>query len=308
MPRFLSTLLVVALLGGTAAAFAVTQGLKTRPSPITAPRIQKVFSPECDCPTRVAVIQFRLRKPDRVRLQIVDGGGNVVRTLVPGRRLRRGTVTYTWNGRDDRGRFVAEGVYKPRVHLTDQHRTIDLPNEMRVDTTAPAVTVRSVAPREISPDGDGRRDSVVVRYSLSERAHALLFVGPRRVVFTRSQLPAGTVKWNGRIDGKPVRPGSYVLRLGAQDPAGNVSTPRRAGVVRVRYVELARHVIQAKAGTRFGVRVSADRRVHWRLGVRRGTAAPGLLVLRAPARPGRYTLGVTVPGYADGADLIVSRR
>ena len=132
--------------------------------------------------------------------------------------------------------------------------------------------------------------------------------GPRRVVFTRSQLPAGTVKWNGRIDGKPVRPGSYVLRLGAQDPAGNVSTPKRAGVVRVRYVELARHVIQAKAGTRFGVRVSADRRVHWRLGVRRGTAAPRLLVLRAPARPGTYTLGVTVPGYADGADLIVSRR
>ena len=38
-------------------------------------------------------IQFRLRKPDRVRLEIVDGGGTVVRTLVPGKRLRRGTVT-----------------------------------------------------------------------------------------------------------------------------------------------------------------------------------------------------------------------
>jgi hypothetical protein len=308
VPRFLSTLLVVALLGGTAAAFAVTQGLKTRPSPIAAPRIQKVFSPECDCPTRVAVIQFRLRKPDRVKLQIVDSGGNVVRTLVPGRRLRRGTVTYTWNGRDDDGAFVAEGVYKPRVHLADRHRTIDLPNEMEVDTTAPVVTVRSVAPRVISPDGDGHRDRVVVRYSFSERAHALLYVGARRVVFTRSQLPTGSVEWNGKIAGKPVRTGTYVLRLGAQDPAGNVSTPKLAGVVRVRYVELARHVIQAKAGTRFGVRVSADRRVHWRLGARRGTAAPGLLVLRAPAKPGRYTLAVTVPGWADGADVVVSRR
>ena len=143
MPRFLSTLLVVALLGGTAAAFAVTQGLKTRPSPITAPRVQKVFSPQCDCVTRVALIRFRLRKPDRVRLEIVDGSGTVVRTLVPGRRLRRGTVTYTWNGRDDQGRFVAQGVYKPRVHLADQHRTIDLPNEMRVDITSPVVTVKS---------------------------------------------------------------------------------------------------------------------------------------------------------------------
>jgi hypothetical protein len=308
VPRFLSTLLVVALLGGTAAAFAVTQGLKTRPSPITAPRIQKVFSPECDCPTRVAMIQFRLRKPDRVRLQIVDGGGNVVRTLVPGSRLRRKTVTYTWNGRDDRGRFVAQGVYKPRVHLADQHRTIDLPNEMRVDTTAPAVTVRSVAPRQISPDGDGRRDRAVVRYSLSERAHALLFVGPRRVVFTRNQLPAGTVEWNGKIDGKPVRPGSYVLRLGAQDPAGNVSTPKRAGVVRVRYVELARRTIPAKARTRFGVGVSADRRVAWRLAGRSGTAAPGLLVLRAPKHPGRYPLVVSAGDHAARSTVIVSPR
>ena len=49
MPRVLSTLLVVSLLGGTAAAFAVTQGLKIEPSPILAPRIDKVFSPVCDC-------------------------------------------------------------------------------------------------------------------------------------------------------------------------------------------------------------------------------------------------------------------
>ena len=57
-----------------------------------------------------------------------------MRTLVSGQRLRRGTVHYTWNGRDDAGSFVAQGVYKPRVHLAAQHRTIDLPNEMRVDT------------------------------------------------------------------------------------------------------------------------------------------------------------------------------
>ena len=308
MPRFLSTLLVIALLGGTAAAFAVTQGLKNEPSPIRAPRVAKVFSPACDCPTRVAVIQFRLRKPDRVRVQIVDDGGEVVRTLVPGRRLRRGTVSYTWNGRDDAGRFVAEGVYKPRVHLAGQHRTIDLPNEMRVDTTAPKVTVKSMAPAVISPDGDGRADRVVVRYALSERAHAILFVGARRSVFTRRQLPTGVVVWNGKIDGRPVRPGTYVLRVAAQDPAGNDSIPIRAGTVRVRYVELARPRIEAAARTRFGVRVSADARVRWRLGARNGTAAPGLMVLRAPAKPGRYRLVVSVGDHSARASVIVSGR
>ncbi len=223
MPRLLSTLLVVALLGGTAAAFAVTQGLKIEPSPILAPRIDKVFSPVCDCDSRVAGIQFKLRKPDRVRLQIVDGDGNVVRTLVPGRRLRRGTVTYTWNGRDDQGRFVGEGVYKPRVHLADQHRTIDLPNDMRVDTTAPQIALVSVAPRALSPDGDGRGDRVVVAYTTSEPAHG-------------------------------------------------------------------------------------DAPVRWKLGKRSGTARPGLLVVRAPGRPGRYTLTVRVGEHSAQGAVIVRRR
>jgi hypothetical protein len=304
VPRLLSTLLVVALLGGTAAAFAVTQGLKIEPSPILAPRIDKVFSPVCDCETRLAGIQFKLRKPDRVRLEIVGEDG-VVRTLVSGKRLRSGKVTYTWNGRDDQGRFVPEGVYKPRVHLEGQHRTIDLPNEMRVDTTPPGRIAFSAKPTAFSPDGDGHRDRVKISYRFSERAHASLSLRGRRLTFTRSQKPSGTVVWNGEVGGKPVRAGRYELGLSAQDVAGNVS--RTIPIpVEVRYVELARERIAAKAGTRFGVRVSADAPVRWRLGDRSGTAKPGLLVLRAPSLPGRYALTVRVGDHAARAALIVS--
>lgn len=307
MPRLLSTLLVVALLGGTAAAFAVTQGLKIEPSPILSPRIDKVFSPVCDCATRVAGIQFKLRKPDRVRLEIV-GDDRVVRTLVPGKRLRSGKVTYTWNGRDDQGGFVPEGVYKPRVHLADQHRTIDLPNEMRVDTTAPRVRITSVTPEAISPDGDGRADRATVHYTLSERAHAILLVNGKRVVFTRSSLPSGSIEWNGKLDGHAAPVGVYTLRLAAQDPAGNVSMPSGPERVRVRYVELARTAIRAKAGTRFGVRISADRPVRWRLGARSGTVKPGMLVLRAPDAPGRVQLVVSAGGHAARAVVTVEPR
>lgn len=307
MPRLLSTLLVVALLGGTAAAFAVTQGLKIEPSPILAPRIAKVFSPVCDCSTRVATIQFKLRKPDRVRLEIV-GDDHVVRTLVPGKRLRRGKVAYTWNGRDDRGRFVAQGVYRPRVHLAGQHRTIDLPNEMRVDTTAPEIALVSVIPRRLSPDRDGRGDRVVVSYRTSEPAHGILLVDGQRVVFTRRQLPHSSLAWNGRVAGTAVAAGVHRLRLAAEDRAGNVSAPGKPFDVVVRYVTLSRDRIAAKAGTRFGVRVSADAPVHWWLGARSGTAKPGLLVLRAPAHRGRYTLTVRVGDHLARAALIVSRR
>jgi FlgD Ig-like domain len=304
----LSTLLVVLLLGGTAAAFAVTQGLKIEPSPILAPRIDKVFSPVCDCGTRLAGIRFRLRKPDRVQLDIVDSNGDVVRELVSGKRLRRGTVTYTWNGRDDQGQFVGEGVYKPRVHLADQHRTIDLPNEMRVDTTAPKITLVSVAPREFSPDGDGRRDRVVVAYKTSEPAHGVLLVDGTRVVFTRKQQQRSTLDWNGRVDGRVLAPGVHRLQLAAQDRAGNLSEAGKPFGVVLRYVALARDRIEAKAGTRFGVRVSADAPMRWRLGAQEGTTKAGMLVVRAPRRPGRYTLVVHVGDHTARAAVIVRRR
>ncbi len=308
MPRLLSTLLVVALLGGTAAAFAVTQGLKIEPSPILAPRVQKVFSPICDCATNRATIQFRLRKPDRVQVQIVNANGKVVRTLVPGTRLRSGTVTYTWNGRNDNARFVPEGVYKPRVHLTDQHRTIDLPNEMRVDETPPKPKIVSVAPPALSPDGDGHGDRVALRYRLSERAHAILFVDGTQIVFTRTKATKGTIAWNGKVHGKLLRPGPHLLRLGAEDPAGNDAVPTKPVEVVLRYVQLARNQIKARANTRFGVNVSADAPFHWRLGAKHGTGKPGLLVLRARAKAGRVPLVVTVGDHSARAVVIVEPR
>lgn len=312
MPRLLSTLLVVALLGGTAAAFAVTQGLKIEPSPILAPRIAKVFSPTCDCATRLAAIQFKLRKPDRVRLEIVDGHGDVVRTLVAGERLRRGTVHYTWNGRDDSGSFVGQGVYKPRVHLEAQHRTIDLPNEMRVDTTAPHVVTlkpagKRAVPLSISPDGDGRADRITLDYELSERGHALLFVDGKRQIFTRGQKPAGSITWNGKVDGVVAARGPHVLTVAGQDLAGNVG-PATSIRVGVRYIELAKRAITAKARTRFGVRVLADAPFSWRFAGKTGVAQPGLLVLRAPKKPREYPLVVTVGPHQDRATVTVEKR
>lgn len=255
----------------------------------------------------MATIQFKLRKPDRVRLEIVSEG-HVVRTLVRGTKLRSGKVTYTWNGRDDAGHFVPQGVYKPRVHLGAQHKTIELPNEMRVDTSAPVVTLVSVSPRVLSPDGDGRADRVVVVYRTNEPAHGILLVDGKQVVFTRRQLERSSVTWNGRVHGKTLPPGVHRLRLAAEDRAGNVSAPGKVSDIVIRYVTLARSRIDAKAGTRFGVGVSADRPVRWRLGARGGTARPGVLLLRAPARPGRYTLVVSAGEHAARAAVVVRPR
>ncbi len=55
-------------------------------------------------------IKFALPKPTKVQLQIYDLTGRVVRTLVDG-TLPAGYHTVQWDGRNDQGRRVAQGVY-----------------------------------------------------------------------------------------------------------------------------------------------------------------------------------------------------
>jgi len=72
--RLVSTLLVLGLLGGTAAAFAVTEHLKLVRSPIYRTEItNKVFSPVCRCSTQKSRIRFYLRRADRLTLSIENG-------------------------------------------------------------------------------------------------------------------------------------------------------------------------------------------------------------------------------------------
>ena len=311
MPRIASAILVAGLLVATAAAFAVTERLKLVRSPITQTHLDRgLFSPVCGCETSGVAIAFRLRKPDRVRLTVVDAGGAPVRTLIDDRRLPAGPVTVRWDGRDDSGNVVAEGTYRPRVHLADQRRTIVLPNPMRVDTTPPRVLSIAVDPRAFSPDGDGRRDKTAVRYRLSEEGSVRLLVENTPRVTGRGRRAEGKIEWHGTVDDRGLPTGLYDLSLVATDKAGNDSAPAGPAAVRIRYIELARELVRVRAARRFSVRVRTDAESFtWRLGRRLGgRATAGPLVIRAPERPGRYVLVVEENGRRDRAEVRVERR
>jgi hypothetical protein len=306
MLRFAPVALAALLLVSTAAAFVYTEKLKLTPNPILGPRVDKVFSPVCECRSGVARISFRLREGDRISVGMVDGDGDPVRELVRNRRVPRGRVTVIWDGRDDAGAVVPEGRYRPRVRLLEQRRTITLPNPIRVDVTPPRFEAFSARPRRISPDGDGRRERVVARYQLSEKARVSLYVdGVRRGQKLRRD-PEGAIRWYGRVDGVPVPAGTYSLTLGARDVAGNAASRPRPAAVLVRYVVLGRERIETRPGARFAVLVLSDAaRVEWRLGARSGFARPGTLRLLAPPRQGRFTLTVSANGFAARAAVVV---
>jgi FlgD Ig-like domain len=306
--RIASTVLVVALLAGTAAAFALTQGLKLQKSPIFGTEPAEVFSPVCGCEKEVATIGFKLRERDRLDVSIVDGDA-VVRTLERNRSYPAGKVVIEWDGRDDSGRVLPEGEYEPRVRLHGGHQTITLlGSPIRIDVTPPVLQDVSVRPRArvFSPDGDRRRDLLRLRYRLSEPGRAELYVDGKRRVRTLFPRTQDKIDWSGKVDGRALAPGTYAVQLAAFDPAGNRTdlTPRID--VTVRYVALGRKRIVALAGQRFALRVSSDaRRVRWTLGARSGVAAPGTLRLRAPLQPGRFTLTLSANGHTARAAVLV---
>lgn len=307
--RIASTLLVVGLLVATALAFAITERLKLVRSPIAAPRIERVVGPLCDCPREEAAIVFRLRETDRVTVSVVDAQDRPVRTIVERRRVGAGDVEAAWDGRDDEGEVVPEGQYRPRVHLDVDRRTITLPNPIRVDTTPPDIRLVDVRPRRISPGVGDVSNRVDVLYTVDEPARAILLVDGRRHVYTYRRPLEGKMEWFGRIDGARLPAGTYRLHVQAEDVAGNLSERIDAGTVEVEYVSLSPSSIRVVARGRLGVDVATDaERFDWRFAGGRGTAEPGRLVLRAPRRPGTYTLFVEAAGRAARAEVVVVER
>jgi hypothetical protein len=302
--RILPTLLVLALLGGTAAAFAVTENLKLEKSPISDTKVSKTVAPDSVSDSK-ASISFLLRKPDRLTVEIVNGGGDVVRTLARSRTARRGIQQFLWNGRDNAGQVVADGTYRPRVHLAGEHRTILLPNPIRMDATPPLIRLDSVTPRVLWPDG-GKHALVRIQYRTSERARAILYVDGDRRTTVHDYLRAGKLDWGGNAARK-LRAGPHRIRLRGYDLATNVGPPSRALTVIVRYIELRPHALRVKTGRRFGFRVLTDGRPYTaHLGSLHTFRSGSLLILRAP-KPGRYVLRVAVHGHVARALVVVHR-
>ncbi len=310
MARVLSTAFCVALLAATAAAFALTEGAKTELSPIYHMQVDKVFSPTCNpkiCTRQYARISFRLRKKQRLQVWMTQDGRRVS-TIVAGHTYPKGPVDLTFDGTASDGiTILPDGAYQPVIRLVGEHRTITLPNVIRLDSVPPELThFRKRIYTHLSPDGDGRNDVFREQYTLNGPGHGVLLVDGHQVAFTRRQTLHGVLTWYGKVDGQTAAPGNHVLDIAAQDAAGNRSTPFPFAVVTIRYVKLGRTHIDAQAGRRFAVLVLTDaRKVSWLFDRGRGTSISHTLRLRAPRAAGTYHLYVTASGHTARATVVV---
>ena len=306
--RVLSTALVLVLLAATAAAFALTEGAKLEKSPIYAPHIDPVFSPDGKLKP-VAHIDFRVRPRERIDVWIQNADGDRITTLVTHRTVAARTkVSLVWDAFTEHGLAAPDGVYQPVVKLERSHRTIVLPSDIRLDTKPPVITAHPGTKYPIvSPDGDGRGDTFRIPYKVSERAHAILLVRGRQVLYTRTQKETGELVWTGKQDGRSLPPGRYVLGVAAKDVAGNRSKGTPVAIAQIRYVTLARKRVVVRPGGKFAIRVSTDHpSVEWRLHGRHGTLPRGTLHQRAPKSAGVYRLYVTVGSHTAVCSVVVA--
>ena len=296
MKSLAPTLIVAGLLAATATSFAVEERLKLEDSPVLKTKVESLFSPKVG----EARIGFQLRREENIGLDIVDDQGTVVRHALGAGVFGQSSHQFAWDGRNDAGQIVPDGVYHVQLQLKDEDRTIEFPTTIRADSTPPTIDVH-LKHQVFSPDGDHRADQLRVIYRFSEPAYAILFVNGKPIGRSFRKKPVGSYPW----DAKGKKPGTYRVALAAKDLAGNETSTRAFSVV-VRFVELRPRYVTHGPVVR--VRVSTDaKKVHWRFAGRSGTARPPKLTLPVPSQPGRYTLTVSANGHRARATVVVRK-
>lgn len=213
----------------TVGAFVAAQRLKAeRPLVLRFITQPKAFSPNGDGMTDTARVGFVLSERAQVSFYVTDDNGNQIRRLVDRKTLpgdRR--YYYRWNGRDDSGHRVRDGIYRLRLVRDDAQRTLDSFKDVKVDTVKPRVRLVSARPGVLYPGLPGSPGRVFIRYAgpINAQPEFRIFrtdEGAPRVV-ARFRGNAHSALWHGTVRGRPAADGDYAFTVTVRDPAGNES-------------------------------------------------------------------------------------
>ena len=157
-----------------------------------------------------------------------------------GPKLRTGTVAnrtpaFTWNGKDSTPAVVAPGRYRITLWAEDasanrSQRAFDVV----VDLRPPRIS-QSTPRTFLTPDGDGRSDTLPLSWSSPDRISGVVRVRDHTGAIQRSwafgSRTSGSVTWDGRRPGAVVADGRYTFEVDGRDAAGNRTVARRQVLV-----------------------------------------------------------------------------
>ena len=302
----------VLLVGATFAAFFAAQRIKGEPAVAQVVSLARVFSPNGDGRREVNRFEVRLRERTEISVDVVDSAGDSVRRLRedasvgPDRPL-----VLEWDGRTDSGRRVPDGRYRVRVTLRREGRSVIVPRTTLVDTQAPRPRVKRITPSSIvGPEAVPVQievGSISRRLTKRGRVYRTDDGEPRLVAELGPVEDSRTLVWDGRVDGAPAPPGTYLVKVVARDRAWNVgSEPRRIPPVRgssrgepgitIRALAAEPPVRPVTSGQKVTINVDARGRPYrWRLR-RVGASKP----VASGRRAAREPVELTAPGGDSG--------
>jgi spore germination protein YaaH/flagellar hook assembly protein FlgD len=183
----------------------------------------------------------------------------------------------TWNGFDAGGAVAPDGRYRITLWAEDisgnhSERGFDV-----VVDTRPASVATSAGYGFVTPDGDGRTDTIPLRWSSNEP-----FGGKVRVLDAGGTMVRGwsftprtslALTWDGRRpDGTIVNDGRYTFSVDGRDRAGNRTTANRTILVdrTIKSVRWSDPSFDPRAGQRSTASIVLRRRAVLDVGIYRG--------------------------------------
>jgi flagellar hook assembly protein FlgD len=195
------------------------------------------FSPNGDGVKDTTDVVFALLRPATCTIKLFNRDGAVVRTLLDHVASPAGRNAVPWNGKNDAGTVVPDGVYAIRLWAIDAGGVKESATALViVDTRGPVVSDVAAVPPVFSPNGDGRADFTRILFRLNETSWISVRVyqsgAPKGEIFSGVR-PAGPnqVIWDGRIGGRVVPDGRYQVGIFPKDMGGNPGTPAWTVVV-----------------------------------------------------------------------------
>lgn len=181
----------------------------------------EVFSPNGDGRRETTTLGYSLLRAGRVRLEVRDSGGRVLRTVETGEPREAGAWSHVWDGLDDTGKPAAEGLHSLWVRAEDPEvATVYEEKTLRVDLDR---TPPKVAIARPTPDGFASPASAI-RGSVTDRNLALFTVSVAHAGSALVELARGSYEVPAERDLAPLSSlaeGPHALRVVASDRAEN---------------------------------------------------------------------------------------
>ncbi len=158
--------------------------------------------------------------------KVIDSNGKIVKVyrgkgLIPNK--------LNWNGRDDNGSIVSDGVYTYQVEANYVSGNNPKSNkiEIELDNTKPEAEIEE-SYTSFSPNNDGNKDDVEITVNVDDD----LTVKEVKIVDADNNKVSDVelsddkkVVWNGTDENEnPLKEGEYSIQIIVEDKAGNVST------------------------------------------------------------------------------------